>query len=91
MSVPSMICDNTSKGILNTRNSFLLKYDKPYKQVTIVQTTTSQAICSKDSHFITKILSYSMKVTHLEEASFTSLLNVFREGKNLHQTTHLGF
>ena len=75
MSIPSMICDSTSKGILNTLQFVLIETCQTSKQrVTIVKTTTNQSISSKDCHFRIKILSYSMKVTHLEKACFGSLL-----------------
>ena len=64
-----MICDNLSKGILDTLQFVLIETLQDSKQrVTVVQTTTNQGICSKNSQFRSKILFYSLKVTHLEKA-----------------------
>ena len=77
-----MICNNTSKGILNTLPFVLIETGQTSKQkVTVVQMTTNQGICSNDCHFCSKILSYSTKVTHLKKARFASPFDMFREGK----------
>ena len=79
MSILSMICDNMSKGILNTLQFVLIETCETSKQtVTIVQTTTNEGIYNKDYHIIRKILSYAVKVMHLEKAHFASLLDMFR-------------
>ena len=68
-----MICNNTSKGVLNTLQFVLIETGQISEQrVTIVQTTTNQGICSKDSNFRSEILSNSTEVTHLKEARFAS-------------------
>ena len=77
MGILSMISDITYKSILNRTNEAW----KPQNRVTVVQTTTNQGICSKDNHFLSKILSNSTKVIHHEEAGFTSILNMFWERK----------
>ena len=44
-----MICNNTSKGVLNTLQLVLIETGQTSEQrVTIVQTTTNQGICSND-------------------------------------------
>ena len=90
MSILSMICNNTSKGILNTLQFVLIETRQTSKQrVTVVQMTTNQGICSKDCHFWSNILSYSTKVTHLKKAHFASLspLDMFREGNSVSNHT----
>ena len=63
-----MICNNTSKGVLNTLQFVLIETGQTSEQrVTIVQMTTNQGICSKDCHFRSEILSNSTEVTHLKE------------------------
>ena len=80
MSILSMICNNTSKGVLNTLQFVLIETGQSAEQrVTIVQTTTNQGICSKDCHFRSEILSNSTEVTHLKEARFASPLDMLRE------------
>ena len=70
-----MICNNTSKGILNTLQ-FVKNETRqtPKQRVTVVQTNTNQGICSSDCHFQSEILSYSTKVMRLEKARFASPL-----------------
>ena len=77
-----MICDNKRKSILNTFQVMLTQtLQNSQNRVIIVQATTNQDIWSKDTHFLSKIPSNSMKVMHLEETGFTCLLYMFCERK----------
>ena len=67
-----MICNNTCKSILNTLQPALTK--APLNRVTIVQ-NYNQCICSKNGHFLSKIVSDLMKAMHFEEAGSLMLSN----------------
>ena len=75
-----MICNNTSKGVLNTLQFVLIETGQTSEQrVTIVQATTDQGICSKDCNIRSKMLSNSTEVAHLKKARFASPLDMLGE------------
>ena len=90
LSVFLTVCDNPSKGILNTLQfAHVETGHTPEERVAVIRATAHQSMDHQDNSLICQILSNPPEITHLNETWLANIADIISKGeigmKPIHQ------